>query len=139
MGEREINVMWKRTIDWLPSVRPLVGIRPTTRACALTKDQTGNLPCRDAAQSPEPARTEAEHAPVLGRGPRLACHSLPPVPPVPAVQLPHTPPRSFQHAPASLLPAEPSTERSCPPEQAGLSHWLRPLEFVQCISDDPLS
>ena len=43
--ERNINV-------WLPLVRPLLGTRPTTQACALTGSGTGDPLVRRPALSP---------------------------------------------------------------------------------------
>ena len=46
--ERERNIdMCERHIDWMPLTHPQLGNWPAVQACALTRNQTGNLPvCR---------------------------------------------------------------------------------------------
>ena len=48
------NIEWERNINvWLPLTRPSVGTRPTTQACALTGNQTGEPLVHTCAQSTE--------------------------------------------------------------------------------------
>ena len=53
---------WERSINvWLPPVRPPLGTWPTTQACALSGNQTGDPSVRrTAVKSTEPHQREHE-------------------------------------------------------------------------------